>query len=172
MSFDRDLAALQAMTEALSEYLLSDVAFWPLGGSRDFPKLSLGSYCLTRARLAASPTYAQAAAPLNAAADAVLARWTSNAERKAAGELHTRVHLWGTYLSERSGRYATEAAQRAILTLLLRHFPALADHPDAQRLAPLDAALRAQSTAGPFVWDAALEAAFPPEDFWFLYRRL
>lgn len=170
MPFDRDLAALKQMTEALPEYLLAEVAFWPLGGSSDFPKLSLGSYALTRARLAASPAHAEAAAPLNQAADGVLARWASNAERKAAAELHTRVHLWGTYLGERHGRYATEVAHRAMLTLLLQRFPGLAANPDAQRLPALDAQLRAQSTAGPFVWDPALQPAFPPDDFWYLYR--
>ena len=54
MNTPRDLAALRQMTAELSEYLLSEVVLWPLGGSADYPKLSLGSYWLTRRRLSVS----------------------------------------------------------------------------------------------------------------------
>lgn len=169
MSFERDFAALQQMTAELKDYLLSDVAFWPLGGSSNFPRLSLGRYLLTRARLAADAGRAAEVAGLELQADKVLAQWPAVAERKAEQEIHTRLHLWETYLAERQGRYVTEVAQRAMLALLLRRFPALSETAAGQRLAALDTALKARLRSGAFVWEAGLEAAFPEEAFWFLY---
>lgn len=169
MSFEHDFAALQQMTAELKDYLLSDVAFWPLGGSSDFPRLSLGAYLLTRARLAADADHATRLADLERQGDRVLAQWPAVAERKAGQELATRLRLWETYLAERQGRYATEVAQRAMLALLLRRFPALAETAAGQRLAALDTALKARLRSGAFVWEAGLETAFPEEAFWFLY---
>jgi hypothetical protein len=170
MRFEPDLTTLRQMTSELSDYLLADVLFWPLGGSAHFPKLSLGSYLLTRARLAADPQ--GRAEPLNQQADRVLARWAATAERKAALELPVRVRLWQNYLEERQGRYATEVAQRAIVALLLQRFPVLGETPEARLVAGLDAALRGHSTAGEFVWEAAVQPAFPEDAFWFLYRQV
>jgi hypothetical protein len=169
MRFERERAALKRMTTELQDYLLSDVAFWQLGGSSDFPKLSLGSYLLTRTRLSADPDQAAEVTALNQQADSVLAQWSATAERKAAGELHTRVHLWETFLAEGQGRYATEVAQRVMIALLLGRFPRLAETPEGRSLAALDDQLRARSWSGPFVWDAELQPAFPEDDFWFLY---
>lgn len=172
MSFERDFAALQQMTAELKDYLLSDVAFWPLGGSSNFPRLSLGRYLLTRARLAADAGHAAQVAQvaeLGRQADQVLAQWPAVAERKAEQEIHTRLHLWETYLAERQGRYATEVAQRAMLALLLRRFPALAETAASQRLAALDTALKARLRPGAFIWETGLEAAFPEKEYWFLY---
>lgn len=168
MRFEQDLALLRQMTSELAEYLLADVLFWPLGGSAHYPKLSLGQYLLTRARLAAA--LQARAAPLNQQADGILAQWASAAERKASQELPTRVRLWETYLNERQGRYAVEVTQRAIAALLLGRFPGLGATPEARRLEALDASLRGQTAAGAFVWEADLQPAFPEAEFWFLYR--
>ncbi|MBP7694216.1 MAG: hypothetical protein KA764_20000 [Anaerolineales bacterium] len=167
MPVQSDLAAVRQMTAEFADYLRSEVVFWPLGGSRDFPKLSLGSYWLARTRLSVTP--APELAAWNAQVDAVLAQWPAAAERKAQAEFPTRARLWTTYLAEGHGRYATEAAQRAMAALLLARFPALADSPEARHLAEAEAALRAQP-AGPFVWEAELAPAFPAAEFWFLYR--
>lgn len=170
MNVAKDLAALREMTAQLSDYLLSDILFWQLSGSSDFPKLSLGSYWLVRQRLSADDQHHAEIERLNQQADAVLAQWRSTAERKATGELHARLNLWQRFLGDGQGRYATEVAQRAMMALLLRHFPALASSPEAQTLAALDAALRGRTEAGPFVWAPELQPAFPEGEFWFLYR--
>lgn len=167
MNTPRDLAALRQMTAELSEYLLSEVVLWPLGGSADYPKLSLGSYWLTRRRLSVS---AEPALPaLIAEGEAVLARWAATAERKAAAELPMRVNLWTAYLGERRGRYATEVTQRVIISVLWERYPALAETPAARQVVEVEAALRAQP-AGAFVWEAALAPAFPEPEFWMLRR--
>lgn len=172
MNFATDLAALAAMTEQLEDYLLSDVDFWQLGGSSDFPRLSLGAYLLTRQRLTATPNERPEIAALCQRGDATLAQWQAAAERKAAKELRTRVNLWQRYLDELQGRYATEVAQRVMAALLLRQFSRLTAAPEALHLAALDARLQGRTTAGSFVWVPELQPAFPADDFWFLYRAL
>lgn len=172
MNVSKDQAALAAMTEQLEDYLLSDVEFWQLGGSSDFPRLSLGAYLLTRQRLTAAPDQRAVINGLCQRGDATLAQWQSAAERKAAKELRTRVNLWQRYLDDLQGRYATEVAQRVMAALLLRQFPRLAATAEAVHLAALDARLQARTTAAGFVWASELQPAFPADDFWFLYRAL
>lgn len=167
MRVQQDQAAVRQMTAEFADYLRSEVVFWPLGGSRDFPKLSLGSYWLARTRLTVAP--APELAVWNAQVDAQLAQWPAAAERKAQAEFPTRVRLWTRYLAEGHGRYATEVAQRVMAALLLARFPALAEGPEARRLADGEAVLRGRP-AGPFVWEADLAPAFPAAEFWFLYR--
>ncbi|MGQ0601110.1 MAG: hypothetical protein ACT4QE_05365 [Anaerolineales bacterium] len=170
MNSNNDLITLKQMTDELEEYLLSEVEFWPLSGSSDFPKLSLGTYLLARQRLTTAPVTAELTA-LREKGAAILEQWRSNAEKKAEKELHTRVRLWQNFVDEGRGRYATEVAQRTMAGLLLGAFPRLSQTPDGQRLAALDARVRGKYPADPFVWDADLQSAFPASEFWFLYLK-
>lgn len=170
MNTNKDLTAFKQMTDELEEYLLSGVEFWPLSGSSDFPKLSLGTYLLAQQRLTVAPLTPELTAMLKKGA-AILEQWRSNAEKKAEKELHTRVRLWQNFVDEGRGRYATEVAQRAMAGLLVNAFPSLSQTPDGQRLATLDARARGKYPAGPFVWDADLQPAFPASEFWFLYLK-
>ncbi|MDW8326090.1 MAG: hypothetical protein RMK99_05955 [Anaerolineales bacterium] len=171
MDFANDLATLKAMTEQLEDYLLSDVEFWQLSGSSQFPKLSLGTYLLTRRRLGAAPDHRAEITALCQRGDAVLAQWQAAAERKAAKELHTRLTLWQNYLDDWQGHYATEVAQRVMAALLLRHFPKLSTTPDAKHFSTLDVQLQGRARKAAFVWAPELQPAFPEDDFWFLYRQ-
>ena len=170
MKFDKDLAAFQQMTAQLEEYLLSEVEFWPLGGSSSYPRLSLGEYLLVRRRLSLAPATPELA-DLEAKGAAVLEHWRSNAAQKAEKELHTRVRLWQNFLDEGRGRYATEVAQRTMAGLLLHQFPRLTDTQSGQRLTMLDTRVRGSYPPGPFVWEAELQPAFPADEFWYLYRK-
>ncbi|MCS6910239.1 MAG: hypothetical protein NZM11_06690 [Anaerolineales bacterium] len=171
MDFANDLSALKAITEELEAYLLSDVEFWQLGGSSQFPKLSLGTYLLTRQRLLAAPDHRAEITALCQRGDAILAQWQTAAERKAAKELHMRLTLWQNYLDDWQGDYATEVAQRMMAALLLRRFPRLSTTPDAAHFNALDARLQGRTQKAAFVWAPELRPAFPEDDFWFLYRQ-
>jgi len=170
MDLATDRAALQLMTDDLEAYLLSEVDFWPLSGLRDYARLSLGIYSLTRQRLLAAPPSAKLTA-LNERGEATLAHWRTNAEKKAAKEMRMRVRLWSGFVDVGRGRYATEVAQRAMVGLLVSRYPRLRDLADGQRLATLDIRLRDKYPAGPFVWDAQLQPAFSADEFWYLYRK-
>lgn len=168
-SFETDLTTLALMADNLHPYLLSDQPAWPLGGRA--PQLTLGQLWLTRQRLTAAPeAVRQRAAPLEHALDTELNRWPAHAERQAAHEAHMRLNLWRAYLNddERTSltHYRTDVTHRVLLALLGQRYPAVLATPD---LAALEAGWRARFAPGPFVWDAALQAAFPAETFWFLY---
>lgn len=179
MNFSRDLAAFKEMVSALPDYLLSEAPAWHLGGSSDFPQLTLGSYLLTRARLSAAPDQRAEIDSLIQPGDARLTQWAVTAEKKAAADLRQRVNLWQAYLQDvrenpasAAERYNGDVTQRVVAALLLRQFPRLSDSADAQRLPALDAQLRLRFRPGPFVWAAELPAAFAPDEFWFLYGSL
>ena len=179
MNLSHELRVLQAMAAALPEFILAAAVFWPLTGPSDFPQLSLGGLALTEARLLAAEaalTPAQCAQrdATRRACEVTLARWPVAAENKAAHELRVRVNSWTAFLEDCREASAADAwpsavTHRAFAALLLRDYPRLADSAEAQRLRPIDAAVRAFLRPGPFVWEAAWQSAFPPETFWFLY---
>ena len=184
MNPEHDLAILQAMSADLQEYLLSQVLFWQMPAPSNFPKLSLGYLLLIRARLLATgsqlPLERQTElAQVNYVIDAALLKWPVAAEKKATQELRSRLNLWARFLDEsdedsRAGveNYRHEVNQRVMAALLLSQFPRLADTEEAKRLPPLDARLRGKLKAGPFLWPAELQSAFPTAEFWFLYGQL
>jgi hypothetical protein len=184
MSLHHDPATLRLMAAELPDYLLSDVLFWQMQASSDYPKLSLGLMWLIRAELEARAPQlpsAQFAAvdKANREIDVVLAKWPVAAEKKALQELRSRINLWKAFWDDyvedpyaHAHHYSDEVTQRVIAALLLHHFPRLADSTEAKRLAPLDAQLRALLKSGAFIWPAELEAAFPKDDFWFLYGQV
>ncbi len=167
------------MTAELGEYVLKDVLFWQMDAPSDVPKLTLGGYLLTRARLTAAPPALQPPVEqLNRQAEAVFGRWPVACERKAAAELRARANLWHGLLDDAreqssalADRYRGDVAHRAMAALLLSRFPRTAETPEARRLAALDTQMRARLRPGQFVWAAELEPAFPPDAFWFLYRQ-
>jgi hypothetical protein len=184
MNLAYELNVLKAMTAELPDYISSEVLFWPLSAPRDFPKLSLGLLLLTGVRLRAAeaaltPPQRFERDHTMIEAEAALARWPVAAENKAEKELRTRVNLWSAFLQESResasneavDNYLSAATQRAIAALLLRRFTRLANSVEAQRLIPLDTAMRARLRLGPFLWDTAWQGEFPQTEFWFLYGR-
>lgn len=181
MNASRELDILKAMAAELESYLLAEALFWTLRPGSDFPQLSLGLMLLVRSRLRAlAPRLTPAQSTEHNRADtqveAALTRWMVAAETKARQELRTRLNLWQAFLAEypesprtSAENYAQETTHRAIAALLLRHFPCLAESPEAGRIAGLDAQLRSHFKPGRFVWLTELQSEFPPGEFWFLY---
>lgn len=182
MDVSHDLAAFEAMAGELTDYLASDVLFWQMDASSQFPKLSLGQLLLvwTRLRAAVStlpPVNQTRAVEMAARVQEVLLQKPVAAERKAQKELATRLNIWASYLQdlaerpEEADHYHNEVTQRVIAALLLGRFPRLTESPEAQRLGPLDARLRGRFKKGAFVWLAQMENLLNQSDFWFLYGR-
>lgn len=181
MDVAHELAVLTKMADELKEYLLSDVLFWQMQAGSRFPKLSLGRLLLARERVraaAAQLTSTQRAELQQAEQrlDHVLGQWQVAAERHAERELRSRANLWQRYWEECGERpaacaenYRQEVTQRTIATLLLRAFPRLEDTQEARVLIALDAVIRPRLQRQGFVWDAVLQAAFPADEFWYLY---
>jgi hypothetical protein len=184
MSLSHDPALLKLMAAELPDYLLSDVLFWQMQAPSDYPKLSLGPMLLVRAELEARrpqlpPAQAAEVEKAGREIDVTLARWPVAAEKKALQELRSRVNLWKAFWDDyledpyaHAHHYADEITQRAIAALLLQRFPRLADSTEARRLTPLDTQLRGLLKSGAFIWPVELQAAFPKDEFWFLYGQV
>jgi hypothetical protein len=168
-STEQDLQFLMESLPQLQDYLLSKELYWPLSAA--LPRLSLGAVLLALARMSViQPDKAQ---KLRGQLEAIRAKWKVAWEQKAAREMANRLRLWSNFLSDYSsapdqqaGFYPQEVRGRVILQLLLAEAPAA---PEKSALADLDAMLKFRLVSGNFVWDVALQPAFPKTDYWFLY---
>jgi hypothetical protein len=153
--------------DALENYLLSDVIYYPM--IAPMPSLTLGGLMLAQRRLNAY----EDASPLDMRLDTLRTRWRATWEKKAAQELRTRLKLWENYLNEYrynedlAEYYAHEVRLRVMLGLLTDE---LKEEPD--ELFVLDQLLRANFIPGEFIWDEVLSVEFSRDDFWFLYGSL
>lgn len=182
---DKDWAFFQAAVPELEDYLLSPVLFWPLNLRighpipEDLNRLTLGNLLLAQARLNAYPwpeSQHQRLAHLTQQARQIRERWRANWQKKAAQEIPTRLNLWKQALVEAleqsttpsSAIWAHQVRHRAILHFLAQEIPAL-EPSHRETLAALDQRLHSIKPLDGFLWEAEIQAAFPPDTFWFLY---
>ena len=181
-----DLGFLRAGLEALETYLLSNGLYWTLrssspAGEGDYPSLTPGGLLLSLARLAAQTLPAAEAAEYAALRDQLNAArpgWRVAWEGKCAQDLRARLTQWRNFLEDlrenpeaQAGRLGYEIRLRLMQDLLLPEV-GLEAGPAAEAISGLDAVLRGRSRSGPFLWPAALQAAFPVDRYWYLYRTL
>jgi hypothetical protein len=166
---EQDIQFLMESLPQLQAYLLSNELYWPLSGS--LPRLTLGSLLLALARM--DVVQPESAEKYRQQVEIVRAKWRMAWEKKAVRETANRLRLWSQFLldyvsapEQYADSYPTEARGRAILQLLLREAP---DTPEKATLAELDAILKPRLASGGFLWENKLQAAFPENDFWFLY---
>ncbi len=165
MTSEKDKAYFTAGVEELERYLLSNELYWPIGAqTTDLTQLTLGGLLLVRARLRGRMVIGLQS--LDARLDAIRSKWRSAWDGKVRREVRARSELWKQFLVEARADpksatrlYSQNVRQRAIIALL-------GEHSDA-----LDGYLRKALQPGAFVWEAALQPGFPPNDFWFLYGR-
>lgn len=177
-----DLHYLSAGLEELEAYLLSKELFWHVTtppNLRPFPMLTIANLLLANANLKAynnenqlSPPEKTTYARLERELDAIHHKWAVAWQQKAAHEYESRLRQWLNYLNElkedlenNAPYYHTEVRNRVLLELLKESAPKAVE-PD---ISDIDAVVRAKLTPGEFIWDAALQSAFPQEQYWFLY---
>ena len=185
-SFEYEFRFVQAGTDSLESYLLSDELFWPLdvhppAGEPAYPQLTLGSLLLSRLRLAAYPkSQAQAdqSAQLFSKMDSIRARWKVAWEKKAGHSFSVRLRMWRDYIEEyrnapqdNTDRYGYEVRLRVMLTLLHGE-GAGEDQAEVDLLSALDRFIRAVLVRSDFIWDMELRAGFPEQEYWYLYGKL
>ncbi|GAB4481563.1 MAG: hypothetical protein Kow00124_29460 [Anaerolineae bacterium] len=177
---DQDLAFVEAMSAELKSYLLADELYWPLRGPGGvLPQGTLGGLLLRLHRLATlgdqlTPEERMRVTELAGQVQDELSTWGVQVDARLKREARARLRGWTQYLDEleqNPDRYApdyrAQVEGRTVLALLLERLEGLPDL--AQELAALDSRLRGLTEPGPFVWDEAQQAAFPPGRFWWLY---
>ncbi len=182
---ENDIGFFQAAVPELKAYLLSDLLFWPLSGGPQtggsaYPSLTLGGLLLARARLDAQiPASAGGTlVGLEREMDTSKQRWGAAWARKASWEFSSRLKQWQNFLEDyrrnpetQAGFYPHEVRLRVILALLEPDLEGK-DKSLSKPLAALDSLLQVVVQGGDFVWDAALQAGFPSDPYWYLYGTL
>ncbi|MCS6965016.1 hypothetical protein [Thermoflexus sp.] len=186
MKPEDELTFIQEGMGIIEDYLASDLVYWPLRPfSATFPSFSLGGLLESLRRLEAL----QAQLPPRARSDLELLKarlervreaQRDRYQQKLERELSSRLDAWAWYLEdyerhpeEAAASYPAQVHIRLKIDLLLEEGERLGlDMGKIQsRLRALDQTLRRNWTPGPFLWEKALQAAFPPDRFWWLYGR-
>ncbi len=184
-SFEYDRRYVEQGLDQLEDYLLAEVAYWPVDfqspfGEPPYPFLTLEGLKLSMQRMFAMQgnlIEETQTTKLSIAMDAIHERWRVAWEKKATRAYRARLRMWRTYLEEfkdspeaHADRYAYEVRLRVFLTLLDKdctESDALFSH-----LSRLDTYLRSIFIPGKFIWTDELQKGFPVEKYWYLYGAL
>ena len=178
--FIQDHTYFRAGLQELEAYLLSAELFWPLAGSADLPRLTIGGLMLAGKRLqarATSPAGQAELAELEGRLGIQRLRWGAVWERKARREAHARLALWRDFLGDyqdspeiQGDAYPEQVQSRVVLHLLGKDLPT--PPPEYSTLDVLDQLVRTAWLPGGFIWETDLAPAFPAAEYWFLYGKL
>ncbi len=179
----QDLDILKAMVEELTNYLDSEVLFWPMFKA-SYPKMTLGGYFMRQRRLqrlsyllgesdqAALEAYVNQFSELTFDKKAQL-------KEKALRELEARVNQWEQNLSDyfESGVierefYKTDAEVRTMIADLIFELEIDLTHADRHllfKIDSLDHELMENWQAGDFIWPEEWIPVYGKEDYWWLY---
>ncbi len=185
---DRDLAIAESSTSDLKDYLLSDQVFWSLstpGPSRQpFPKGTLGGLLFRLGMLESLPNLLtpdqwERWEAARTTSDELLRHWAVQAEDKAMREASSRTRTWKRFLDEASqdpprfqSEYAYQVEGRVCIASLMAFAGRAIETSTRDMLTAADNRLLQISTAGDFVWDEAIQPAFPEDRYPWLYARL
>jgi hypothetical protein len=179
----QDLAILKSMIADMTNYLSSDVDFWP-AMQVGFPDLTLGGYIMRQRRLKIL-TYLLSESE-QSELKGIVTQFNdltfdkvATLQNKATRELEIRINQWHQNLKEywdseviEEHYYKTDAEIRTMITDLV---PMLGTHPyhlDQQlvtRLEKLDAELEQNWRDGMFIWPEDWIPAYGKGDYWWLY---
>lgn len=183
---ERDLQIVEATAADLKAHLLGETIYWTLNSQPTttflLPKGTLGGLLLRLHRLNAlrGRLESRQQERLQEAverAEQALAAWRTQAEEKALREARARLRAWSTYLEECEAdparyqpEYPTQAEGRTALEFLF-DFAEEVREGIRTPLENADHLLRRIATPAVFVWPPEVQAAYPPEAFWWLYVR-
>lgn len=190
---ERDLRILEAMADQIETYLVEEELLWPISGqvSGGMPRMTLGGLLLRDHRLGSlqnllDPAQRDRFAVARQTSHETLAQWPVNATRKIVREAEMRLNLLEQFLRDCDDTVSNncldywpgQAEQRTSLHHVSEALtnPPLGDADQAlvikAGLARVDSHLRRHflsGDTGQFIWDHALEPAYPRRPFWWLW---
>jgi nicotinamide mononucleotide adenylyltransferase len=180
---NKDLDILQAMVEELTNYLNSEVLYWPMFKA-NYPKMTMGGYFMRQRRL-------QGLSYLLSDSKQVELKHIANQfnemtfdkkallMKKGTEELRTRVNQWKEHLQEywdseviEKQYFATDVEVRTTITDLIFELGINLSQVDKDLLFQIDALdhdLRANWREGDFIWPDEWVPAYGKGDYWWLY---
>ncbi len=180
----QDLKILERFNEDIPAYLRSDTVFYPTGVN--YPELTFGGFLMRQHRLlllkkslseAEKGRLDKVIASFQAALDNQIVRFEKHCQK----ELDIRFRQWRETLRDLADDknnfnfYPTTVEPRLMIAAIVEQlqlppFELKSDVPE--RLMTLDKGLHARWMAGDFVLQEGLEAAYPQEEFWYLYGQV
>lgn len=182
----QDLKFIESASQSLSDYILSELLYWPmddepasLGISASRTTLGLLYLVIEHIRRKhLNADQAERFAIALAEIEKTRRKWKVAWEKKVVDEFKSRARQWYNFLKEYSlkgnefkSRYRVEVRNRVILQLLLLDLP-LKETSLVQSLHRMDESLKGMLAEGNFIWSEDLQSVFPEEKFWFLYRKI
>ena len=187
-SIDRDLQEAKAIADHLVPYVYEDQLYGSIAGmfgSTNAPSLTIGALLQRLHRLHAleaqmNDSQKAALSAIDAQNASVRKEWTIHYDDKLVQEGNSRLKMIERYFDDCdedprtcANNYVPEANRRTIIedianTLQANGTPN-ADLTSAMRR--VDSRLRRYAQPSEFVWAAALQAAYPQDEYWWLYAR-
>ena len=187
-SIDRDLEEAKAIADHLVPYVYEDQLYGSIAGmfgSGNAPSLTIGGLLLRLHRLHALESQlndAQKAklVAIDAQNESARKEWTIHYNGKLVQEGTSRLKMIERYFSDCdddprtcANNYIPEANRRTIVEDIanaLQTYNA-ADSDLTSATHRVDSKLRRYAQPSDFVWAAALQAAYPNDEYWWLYAR-
>jgi hypothetical protein len=181
VDLDRDVRAVEAMAENLTPYIYEEELFGRLDAS--LPRLTLGGLLMRFHRLEAlrdqlTPEQQAVVRKAQQKFEEVRREWPVHYEGKLQHELRSRLVALGQYLQEaeehpRLGleNFASSMEKRVMVEALKDAAEEQGVWTDELKgtLLSTDNRISRLIERGSFIWDSRVEAAYPPDKFWFLY---
>jgi hypothetical protein len=187
-SIDRDLQEAKAIADHLIPYVYEDQLYGSISGmfgSGGAPSLTIGALLQRLHRLHALE--AQMSADQKARLSAIDAQnesarkeWSIHYNNKLVQEGNSRLKMIERYFEDCdedprtcANNYIPEANRRTIIEDIANALQANGT-PDADLTSAIrrvDGKLRRYAQPSDFVWAAALQAAYPKDEYWWLYAR-
>ena len=187
-SIDRDLTEAKAIADHLIPYVYEDQLYGSISGmfaSGSMPSLTIGGLLLRLHRLHALEDQLNAdqkakLAAIDAQNESARKEWSIHYNDKLVQEGNSRLKMIERYFSDCdddprtcANNYIPEANRRTIVediaNALQSNGAPNGDLTSAMRR--IDSKLRRYAQPSDFVWAAALQAAYPNDEYWWLYAR-
>lgn len=177
----RDVRAVEAMAENLKPYVYGEALYGALPGN--LPRLTLGGLLMRFRRLEAlvdrlTPAQREIVNTALKKLEATRAEWSVHYENKLKQELRSRLVNLNQFVKEAEEHprtvapdYPSAMEKRTIVEALKDEAEAINVMTEDLRtcMATIDNRIRRIAEPSDFIWDPAVESAYPREKYWFLY---
>lgn len=187
-SIDHDLEEAKALAEHLVPYVYEGELYGSISGmfgSSSLPRLTIGALLLRLHRLRALADQLSASqqtllSQVEAQKEQVRSEWTIHYNDKLTQEALSRLKMIERYFGDCeedprtcAANYLPEANRRTIVAAIEEELARTGA--DAQAVtsyaAKVDARLHRYAKPSTFIWAAALQTAYPVDEYWWLYAR-
>ena len=187
-SIERDLDEAKALAEHLVPYIYENELYGSIGGmfgSSSMPRLTIGALLQRLHRLhelegQLSASQRAQLSQIDAQKEKARSEWTIHYNEKLGQEAVSRLKMIERYFGDCeedprtcAANYIPEANRRTIVEDIAQELARTSAATDAVTAyaGKVDTRLRRYAQPSEFIWAPALQAAYPKDEYWWLYAR-